>query len=124
MLLNSIRDEWLVSRQAVKLFIAATLLVLALTAMFGIMIMCGVENTNGMPFMLRLPIGILAIAGTMALFFVWLGMWRFWLRIDSSGKAAKRLWFGLLLLGFWYASCLYVYAVYLPQASRARRLAG
>ena len=59
------------------------------------------------------------MAGTLALFFLWLGMWRYWARLDCSTRMTKRLWFGVLLFGFWYGSCLYYFLLYRPQVRRA-----
>jgi len=50
------KDEWLITRQAAKLFFLSTLLVLALTPVF-----LGKIDTNTMSFWARLPWGILGI---------------------------------------------------------------
>jgi hypothetical protein len=111
------KDEWLITRQAAKLFFLSTLLVLALTPVF-----LGKIDTNTMSFWARLPWGILGILGPIALFFLWFGMWRYWVRIDRSGRWAKRMWFVVLLLGFWWGSCLYCFFAYLPQVSRRAKV--
>ncbi len=64
------------------------------------------------------PLGIFEIAGILSLFFVYFGMWRFWIRLDQSPKWLKRLWFLVLLIGFWWGSVLYfTSAIYLKLSS-------
>ena len=111
------KDEWLVGRQAARLFLVSALLVLAMTPVF-----LGKVNTAKMAFFERLPWGILGVLGPIALFFIWIGMWRYWVRIDPSGLWTKRMWFVLLLVGFWWGSCLYCFFVYLPQTYRRSRM--
>jgi hypothetical protein len=113
---NRFKDDWLITRQASSLFLASTILALALTPAF-----LGTGVTANVPLWMRIPWGILGIVGPLAVCFLWLGMWRYWVRIDDSAAYAKRLWFVILLLGFWYGSCLYCYFVYLPQVMRTRR---
>jgi hypothetical protein len=118
MLWNRFKDDWLITRQAARLFVVSTLLVLALTPVF-----LGKIDTQTMPFWTRLPWGILGILGPIALFFLWFGMWRYWVRIDNSSVWIKRMWFVVLLVGFWWGSCLYCLLVYLPQVLRRSRVA-
>lgn len=80
----------------------------------------GRVDPKSLSFWLRLPLSILGVLGPIALFFLWFGMWRYWVRIDSSKVYAKRLWFVVLLVGFWYGSCLYYFFVYRPQAIQKR----
>jgi hypothetical protein len=107
------KDNWLITRQAAKLFAVSTALVLALTPVF-----LGKVDTSRMSFWTRLPWGILGILGPIALFFLWFGMWRYWVRIDRSPIWTKRMWFVVLLIGFWWGSCLYCFFAYLPQVIR------
>ena len=110
---NRFRDDWLITPQAAGLFFASTILVLALTPVF-----LGDVITANMPLWKRIPWSILGVVGPLALFFLWIGMWRYWARVDDSRAYAKRLWFLILLVGLWYGSCLYCYFVYLPQVMR------
>lgn len=110
-------DTWLVTRQAAVLFFVSTILVLALTPVF-----LGRIDTAQMPFWTRLPWGILGISGPLAIVFLWLGMWWYWVRLDRSRSPAKRFWFTVMLIGFWYGSCVYCYFVYLPQVNRRGRM--
>jgi hypothetical protein len=68
-----------------------------------------------MSFWSRLPWGILGVLGPVAIFFLWFGMWRYWVRIDRTAGWERRKWFIVLLVGFWWGSCLYCMLVYLPQ---------
>jgi uncharacterized membrane protein len=112
--LNWPSDNWLRSRQAVRWFLAAVVLVLAITPIW-----LGSTDPARMPFAIRVPLTLVVMAGTLALFFLWLGMWRYWARLDCSTRMTKRLWFGVLLFGFWYGSCLYYFLLYRPQVRRA-----
>jgi hypothetical protein len=107
------KDDWLITRRAANLFLLSTFLVLALTPVFF-----GKVHTASMSFFARLPWGILGILGPIALFFLWFGMWRYWVRIDRSAAWAKRMWFVVLLVGLWWGSCLYCFLVYLPRVYR------
>lgn len=110
-----LRDDWLVSRLAVKVFFISAVLVIAMTPIF-----VGVDTTN-MTFWHRLPWGILGIIGPIGIVSIWLGMWRYWLRLDTSPKGVKRVWFLVLLIGFWWGSCAYYFLAYLPQVMRRSR---
>ena len=110
-----LRDHWLTSRLSVKLFFLSAILVIAITPVF-----LGVDTTK-MTFWQRLPWGILGIVGPFGMFFLWLGMWRYWVRIDKSRPRMKRIWFGVLLFGFWWGSVLYYFLAYFPQVNRRRR---
>ncbi len=113
---NLYKDDWLVTRQASRLFVLSTVIVLAMTPIFE-----GWLDPKKMTFWTRLPWGILGIIGPIALFFLWIGMWRYWVRVDSSSAWAKRFWFLVLLIGFWWGSCLYCFSAYLPQVLRRHR---
>jgi hypothetical protein len=63
-------------------------------------------------------LGALAAIGSV---FIWLGMWRYWVRIDNSRPWIKRIWFVVLLIGFSWGSCLYYFFGYLPEFLRRRR---
>lgn len=111
------KDDWLITRQAAKLFFIASLLVTVMTIAFLDEI-----DTTKISFWMRLPWGILGVVGPIALFFLWLGMWRYWVRIDNASRWVKRLWFLVLLIGFWWGSCLYFFIVYLPQVLRRTKV--
>jgi hypothetical protein len=104
-----LRDDWLISRRTTILFFVSAVLVIALTPVFR-----GMDTTN-LTFWQRLPWGILGIVGPIGLFFLWLGMWRYWVRLDRSSTWMKRIWFLVMLIGFWWGSVLYYFFAYLPQ---------
>jgi len=95
------------------LFLLAIMFLVLLTPVF-----LGTLDPAKMPFAMRLLWAIVGIGGTISLFFLWFGMWRYWVRLDGSGVLVKRLWFGVLLFGLWWGSCLYYFFVYRPQIAR------
>jgi hypothetical protein len=115
-LLNRFSDEWIVSRRASILFLVAVPLVLALTPIFF-----GWVNVSRVTIWTQLFGGLLGALGPIALFFLWFGMWRYWVRLDNSSARKKKIWFAVLLLGLWYGSVLYYFLVYRPQISRKAR---
>jgi hypothetical protein len=112
------KDSWLVTRGAANLFLIATVAVIALT----VLLLFGKTDTNAMSLAARLPVALLGVVGPLALFFLWFGMWRYWVRLDRSSAWTKRFWFLVLLVGFWWGSCLYCCFVYTPQVLRRTRI--
>ena len=110
-------DNWIRSPGAAKLFFASTFLVLALVPLFA-----GWIDPAKVTLLFRICWTLLGTLGTFALFFLWLGMWWYWVRLDESKKYLKRFWFLILLFGFWFGSCIYCYFVYLPQMFRLNRM--
>lgn len=108
--------EWLVSRWASRFFFVSAICVVALIPVFG-----GVVDTTKMSFLQRLPGALLGVVGPVAIFCLWLGMWIYWVRLDDSSQWPKRVWFLVLLFGFWYGSVLYYFVVYLQQMTRRGR---
>lgn len=111
------RDEWLATNQAGLVFLACSVLTLFLTPVF----LGYVSNRGGTP-LFELGWGIVGALGAPATLFLWVGMWRYWARLDRSGKWTRRLWFVVLLFGFWYGSVVYCYFAFLPQVWRTRRI--
>ena len=66
----------------------------------------------------RIPWAILAMVGVISIFFLWFGMWGYWVKVDDSRKPVRRFWFLVLLVGFWFGAFLYYYGAYLPQVFR------
>jgi len=107
------KDDWLVTRRAVWLFgLSAVLLFVPTLAVERNL------RVEEMPLHVRLPLGLAILLGLLGLFFLWCGMWRFWIRIDRSPKWLKYLSFVILLVGFWYGACAYYFLFYLPQVLR------
>jgi len=112
--MNRFRDDWIVTRRAAKFFLVSTILVVVLTVLLG-----PLQTAKVTP-LIRILGGILGITGALGTIFLWLGMWRYWSRIDNSNAWLKRFWFLVLLVGFWWGSCLYCWFAYLPQVFRGR----
>ncbi len=47
------------------------------------------------------------------------GMWFFWVKCDASLRWQRRVWFVILLFGFFYGAVLYYLVVYLPEVKKA-----
>lgn len=109
-----VSNEWLISRTAGKLFAASAFIVVAETPV--IVVSRIPETVSGNVFQ-----ALMGAAGALSLFFIWLGMWTYWVRIDKSRPAVKRLSFFVLLLGFWYGAILYFLYQYLWIDGRKRR---
>ncbi len=105
-----VSNAWLVSRTALILFAVASVLVVAIAP-----VLWGYVNFLENPgFWENLFWGVVGAAGALSMFFIWGGMWAYWTRCDSSRRAVKRIWFVILLVGFWYGSVLYYLFKYLP----------
>lgn len=104
------KDDWLVSRQALSLFSASTVFVLATAPIFLGHVTLGKQSALG-----QLLWGVEGVVGTISIFFLWFGMWRFWVRLDSSTGILKGTSFFLLLIGFWFGSVPYCFFIYRPQ---------
>ncbi len=109
-------DNWLASPTAVKFFLISTIFVVA-----SIPLAEGWIDITKTTLGIRLPLTILAILGTIAILSLWIGMWLYWIRLDGSGIWAKRAWFFVLLVGFWYGAVPYYFFVYRPQVTRRAR---
>jgi hypothetical protein len=107
---NWFKDDWLVSRRADKLFLVAVLFILGTIPIF-----LGRIDPARLGFWLRFTFGIEGILGPISIFFVWIGMWRYWIRLDNSSKFAKTASFFLLLFGMFYGSVIYYFLIYRPQ---------
>jgi len=59
--------------------------------------------------------GIEAVLGPLSVFFLWIGMWRYWIRIDNSSRREKIISFILLFVGMFYGAVIYYFFVYRSQ---------
>jgi hypothetical protein len=107
------RDERLASKLYVWLFGICIVLASWLFAFPN-----AIEGHSHDPLWIRLPLAVLLVSAIVGMFFVWVGMWWYWARLDASGKWAKRFWFAVLLFGFWFGAAAYYVCVYLPQIVR------
>ena len=112
--LDWFRDEWLATRRAARLFLVSVPFALALTP-----ILFGVVHVTKVTIWMRIVGGVLGVIGPIAIFFLWLGMWRYWMRLDKSKGLTRRIWFVILLIGFFYGSVLYYFCVYRSQVGQA-----
>lgn len=88
-----VSDEWLVSRTASILFAGSCVSLLVVTPIWFGNIKLPDATIWG-----NIVLGLLGVAGAFSLFFLWGGMWHYWLRVDTSTRAVKRFWFVVLLL--------------------------
>jgi len=116
-LLNCLRDDRIGSRPTAKIFGIAAIFVIAVLPVY-----LGLVDLTKMSLWQRFPWAILTILGPIGGFFIWLGLWRYWLRVDDSSRWMKRASFFVLLVGLWYGAIVYFLWVYLPQLSRKIKL--
>lgn len=109
------RDDRLVSRPYVVLFSLSALLCLAAIAVLPYS-----GDPLKMALWLRVPLTLLGMSAPVGFFFIWLGMWFYWARFDSSKAPLKVLWFVVLLIGLCFGAALYFVVVYLPHVMRRR----
>jgi len=101
-------NDWLVGKTACILFAVSCFFILVVTP-----ILFGLVNVPNTTLWGNLLSGVLGVAGGLSIPFLWVGMWSYWLRVDRSTRKLKRLWFFVLLVGFWYGSILYFLLKYL-----------
>ncbi|HKV06188.1 MAG TPA: hypothetical protein VJO53_13915 [Candidatus Acidoferrales bacterium] len=107
-----IGDEWLVGQRAVAVFAASA--AASVSASAAMIVFYSQLRENAIFVFSAL---ISALSGV----FLISGMERYWARLDSGSKAARRVWFIPLTFGVWFGAALYFSFVYLPQLRRARR---
>ncbi len=105
---SRLNDEWLVSRRASAYFAASTVVIAAMSTVWFVKI--PIQDSGPLSRCFWAIVGVLA---AVSIFFLWGGMWRYWMRHDSS-KISERVWFVLLVFGAWYGAVLYYLLVYLP----------
>ena len=108
-----IDDEWLVSRSASAFFALSSVVIVGMT----VVIFADVD-TQALGSVGNALLGIGGVFATVGVFFLWGGMWRYWIRCDASSLAARRVWFFALAVGLWYGAILYYALVYVPRARR------
>ncbi len=104
-----VSNAWLVSRTALILFAVASVLVVAIAP-----VLWGYVNFLETPGFGKPLLGGGGSRRRVEHVFHLGGMWAYWTRCDSSRRAVKRIWFVILLVGFWYGSVLYYLFKYLP----------
>lgn len=108
--------DWLISRVMNRVFFLCSLLVIAVTPLLR-----GSVAVAQMSFSQRLLLTILVGLGPPGLFCIWIGMWVYWV-YSASSAGAKRAWFFVLLIGFWYGSVIYYFFSYRAEVIRKREM--
>lgn len=104
-------NSWLASKAAAILFAVSSLFAIGLSP-----VLWGTINIPEHAGALEnVGWGLLGIVGTLGTFFIWGGMWAYWTQCDMSRPRIKRVWFLVLLVGFWYGAILYYLLKYLPN---------
>src|SRR4029077_2367924 len=109
-----IGDDWPVSKSASASFALSALIIIAMTAAF---VLAEPQDLSVLRDILWGTGGVLA---AVSVFFLWGGMWQYWIRCDSSSHAARRAWFFVLFVGLWYGAILYYALVYVPRTRSLR----
>jgi membrane protease YdiL (CAAX protease family) len=111
-----ISDEWLMSKAASVLFAISSGVIALVTAALLSGVLLAEDSSAG-----KL---LWAIAGSscgIGIFFLWGGMWRYWMKGKPPNRVARRIWFVLMVVGVWYGAVLYYIFVYLPSARKSDR---
>lgn len=102
-------DQWIVGKPARLLLGVAAALILVVTG-----VLCYLPLPENPTIITRILFGIIGVSGSLSIFFLWSGMWRYWIRYDHSARFTRRIWFVILLVGFCYGAIIYYLCVYLP----------
>jgi H+/Cl- antiporter ClcA len=103
----------LASKTYIWLFLLSSLSIVTL----GLAV-CLVSEPLQRGLLFRIPFTIGGMLAAVGIFEIWLGMWAYWARFDSSKPWIKRVWFFVLLFGLFVGSILYFLGVYIPQVRR------
>jgi uncharacterized membrane protein len=110
-----IGDEWLDTKAASGLFGASAFVIVAVTPIWF-----GYVTIPDTTLWANVFLGISGVVGALSVFFLWSGMWRYWMQCDASTRGVKRAWFLVLLIGFWYGAILYYLLAYLPRKRKGK----
>jgi hypothetical protein len=108
-----ISDEWLLSKTASRLFAVSSILVVTIT--FFLLVVGNLQDFDPVS---RLLLDCWGALGAASIFFLWGGMWKYWINRDPSERIVRRIWFVVLLFGVWYGAVLYYLFVFLPKTKR------
>jgi len=111
-----ISDEWLVSKAASVCFAVASLIITAITVV-------SFPDTpiQDIGVISRTLWGIFGALAAVSIFFLWGGMWRYWIDCDPTSRMSRRVWFAILIVGLWYGAILYYVCVFLPTTRKKDR---
>jgi hypothetical protein len=110
---RKIDDEWLVSRSASAFFALSSLVIVGMTVVIFADVDTQAPGSLG-----NALFGVGGVFAAVGVFFLWGGMWRYWIRCDTTSLTARRVWFFALAVGLWYGAILYYALVYLPRTRR------
>jgi len=102
-------DAWLVSKHASRLLGLSAFIIV------GMSIILVANRTQAWISDGGAFLGAGGVLAAVSVFFIWGGMWRYWMICDSS-SLARRLWFAVMVFGLWYGAIIYYALVYLPRA--------
>ena len=108
---NRIRQGWLLTRTAALAFAGFAVVVIAMSY-FIFFVQMDREKAG---LFSQIVLGSAGVLGSFGFFFLWGGMWKFWMDHDSHSRPIRRIWFAILLLGVCYGAILYYLFVYLGQ---------
>jgi hypothetical protein len=104
-----ISEDWLLSRAASVMFALAAGIILGMNCVwFGYI---HVSETGAIQ---NVFLGVAGSLCALSIFFLWGGMWSYWLRCDTSRRIVRRVTFVLLVVGIWYGAIFYYLVIYLP----------
>jgi hypothetical protein len=107
--------RWLVARPtAITFGLSSFIIIIGSIVLFRGL---GLESKDRV-IQVLLAIGGAAIA--VSAFFLWGGMWKYWIVCDSSSQLSRRVWFVVLIIGLWYGAVLYYLFVYLPDVQKSK----
>jgi hypothetical protein len=110
-------DDWLRSKRAARYFIFCIVATLALTIyMYTASYVLYSADLHGYVYWtVEIAVDSLVAAGVIGQLTLWLGMWRYWVRLDNSDQGTKKIWFVVLLFGLWFGAIVYFFAIYRRQ---------
>jgi hypothetical protein len=103
-------DGWLMSKNASVLFALSALVIIGMT----IVLSSNIDFQN-LGLLSNILGGMGGVLAALSIFFLWGGMWRYWIRCDFSPTSSRRFWFMVLLVGMWFGAIVYYAFVYVRQ---------
>jgi hypothetical protein len=113
---RQLTNERLASRPVANFFFLASIAVILL-------ILLALVPSLRLPDPLPPWLGVLVLTLELLVVAQYLGMWRYWLRLDHSAARKKKVWFFILLFGLQVGSTAYFFMVYLPQVNQKTEVA-
>jgi hypothetical protein len=110
-------DDWLLSKRAARYFVFCIVATAALTLYMytGNYAVRSADLHGYVRWTVEIAVDALVVVGVIGELTLWLGMWRYWVRLDNSDSRTKKIWFVVLLFGLWFGGIVYCLAVYQRQ---------